>query len=26
MMHVFPLMPIPEARAARQAIFDKVTR
>ena len=26
MMHVYPLMPIPEARPARQAIFDRVTR
>lgn len=26
MMHVYPLMPIPEARAAYEAIFEKVTR
>ena len=26
MMHVYPLMPIPEAQAAREAIFEKVMR
>ena len=26
MMHVYPLMPIPEAQAAHEAIFEKVTR